>query len=87
VEIKRDGQLFAIAFENGFLKEKLKVVGTVGQRNTGTTIRFWPDPKYFDSPRYSVRRLKHSLRAILYMMVHLNWTGTRPRPSRSTQRI
>jgi topoisomerase IV subunit B len=63
VEIKRDGKQFAVAFENGFLKEKLAVVGTVGQRNTGTTIRFWPDPKYFDSPRYSLRRLKHSLRA------------------------
>ena len=63
VEIKRDGKQFAIAFENGHLKEKLQVVGTVGQRNTGTTIRFWPDPKYFDSPKYSVRRLKHSLRA------------------------
>jgi topoisomerase-4 subunit B len=63
VEIKRDGRQFAMAFENGFLKEKLKVTGSVGQRNTGTTIRFWPDPKYFDSPRYSVRRLKHGLRA------------------------
>jgi topoisomerase IV subunit B len=63
VEIKRDGQQYAMAFEDGFLKEKLRAVGTVGQRNTGTTIRFWPDPKYFDTPKYSVRRLKHSLRA------------------------
>jgi topoisomerase IV subunit B len=63
VEIKRDGQQFAMAFEDGFLKEKLRVTGTVGQRNTGTIIRFWADPKYFDTPKYSVRRLKHSLRA------------------------
>jgi topoisomerase-4 subunit B len=63
VEIKRDGQKYAIAFENGQRVQKLTLVGAVGQRNTGTTIRFWPDPQYFDSPKYSVRRLKHSLRA------------------------
>ncbi len=28
-------------------------VGTVGKRNTGTTIRFWPDEKYFDSAKIS----------------------------------
>jgi len=39
------------------------VVGTVGKQNTGTTIRFWPDPQYFDSPKISVSRLKHALRA------------------------
>ena len=63
VEIKRDAKQYAMAFEDGRIQEKLKVIGTVGQRNTGTTIRFWPDPQYFDSPRYSVKRLKHSLRA------------------------
>ncbi len=63
VEIKRDGQKYAIAFESGHLVEKLKATGSVGQRNTGTRIHFWPDPQYFDTPKYSVRRLKHSLRA------------------------
>ena len=63
VEIKREGQKFAIAFESGQLVQKLNVIDSVGVRNTGTTIRFWPDPQYFDSPKYSVRRLKHSLRA------------------------
>ncbi|MFQ5634963.1 MAG: DNA topoisomerase IV subunit B, partial [Gammaproteobacteria bacterium] len=42
---------------------KLEVVGKVGARNTGTTIRFWPDPKYFDSDKFSVRELQHLLRA------------------------
>src|SRR4029079_13268670 len=44
-------------------RSELAVVGTVGQRNTGTTVRFWPDPKYFDSPRFSTPKLKHNLRA------------------------
>jgi topoisomerase-4 subunit B len=35
----------------------------VGKRNTGTAIRFWPEPRYFDSPRFSVPRLRHALRA------------------------
>ena len=42
---------------------KLEVVGKVGKANTGTTIRFWPDPQYFDSAKISVSRLKHALRA------------------------
>jgi topoisomerase-4 subunit B len=63
VEIKREGQKFGIAFENGQCVSKLKSIGKVGQRNTGTTIRFWPNPKYFDTTKYSVRRLLHTLRA------------------------
>ncbi|MBW2356968.1 MAG: DNA topoisomerase IV subunit B, partial [Deltaproteobacteria bacterium] len=63
VEIRRDGRRYAIAFADGDLVEPLAETGTVGQRNTGTTIRFWPNPKYFDSPRFSVPRLRHVLRA------------------------
>ncbi len=63
VWIKRGGKEYNIAFANGDRASKLEVVGTVGQRNTGTTLRFWPDPKYFDSPKFSVPRLKHVLRA------------------------
>jgi len=35
----------------------------VGGKNTGTTIRFWPDEQYFDSAKFSVNKLKHVLRA------------------------
>jgi topoisomerase-4 subunit B len=61
--IRRSGQEHAIAFENGDTAEPLSVVGTVGKRNTGTEVHFWPDPKYFDSPNISRPRLKHLLRA------------------------
>ncbi|MEX7643090.1 DNA topoisomerase IV subunit B, partial [Stenotrophomonas maltophilia] len=40
-----------------------EVVGSVGKKNTGTRVRFWPDPKYFDTPKFAVRALKHLLRA------------------------
>ena len=52
-----------MSFANGKRRGKLDVVGKVGKANTGTTLRFWPDPKYFDSANFSVARLKHVLRA------------------------
>ena len=61
--IRRDGKEHHISFKNGKTASKLKVVGKVGQRNTGTTLRFWPDKKYFDSTNYSLPRLIHVLRA------------------------
>jgi len=63
VSIRRDGGQFFIAFENGDLVEPLTKTGEVGKRNTGTELRFWPDTKYFDSPKMSLPRLKHMLRA------------------------
>lgn len=63
VKVRREGQLYAIAFENGDKVEDLEVIGTVGRRNTGTNIRFWPDASYFDSAKFSVSKLVHNLRA------------------------
>ena len=63
VEIKRGGKRYRIAFASGEKTEELTEIGTVGQRNTGTKVHFWPEAKYFDSPKFSVARLKHTLRA------------------------
>ncbi len=63
VWIRRDGKEYNISFANGKRRGKLEVVGKVGKANTGTTLRFWPDPQYFDTPTFSVSRLKHVLRA------------------------
>ncbi|WP_054032602.1 DNA topoisomerase IV subunit B [Desulfatitalea tepidiphila] len=63
VEVMRDGQQHAMAFEGGEVVERLTVVGKTARSRTGTTVRFWPDPKYFDNDRFSVSRLKHMLRA------------------------
>ncbi|RMG27713.1 MAG: DNA topoisomerase IV subunit B [Gammaproteobacteria bacterium] len=63
VWVKRGGKEYHMAFAHGEKVEDLHVVGKVGARNTGTVVRFWPDPKYFDTPRFSVSRLKHLLRA------------------------
>ena len=63
VQIRRDGKEHAMSFADGERKSDLKVVGSVGKRNTGTLVRFWPDPQFFDSPKFSVPRLKHAMRA------------------------
>ncbi|MDH5358609.1 MAG: DNA topoisomerase IV subunit B [Gammaproteobacteria bacterium] len=63
VKIRRDGTEYAIAFEQGNRTEELTEIGTVGKRNTGTTVRFWPEASFFDSPRFLASRLRHVLRA------------------------
>ena len=63
VTVKRNGEVYKIAFENGKTVEDLTVIGTCGRRTTGTTVHFKPNPKYFDSPKFSASRLRHLLRA------------------------
>jgi topoisomerase IV subunit B len=76
VEIKRGGNRYAISFAGGKKTSKLEKIGTVGMRNTGSTIRFWPDAQYFDTVQFSVRRLKHVLRAKAVLCPRLTVTFT-----------
>jgi topoisomerase-4 subunit B len=61
--VRRGGKEYNISFRNGKARTKLEVVRDVPKSNTGTTVRFWPDPQYFESPTFSVPKLKHVLRA------------------------
>jgi len=63
VTVKRDGVVYLMKFRNGNKASELKPIDKVGKRNTGTTVSFLPDEKYFDSPKISIPRLKHVLRA------------------------
>ncbi len=63
VRIRRDGKEYLQTYASGEPTSKLKEVGKVGQRNTGTSLHFWPEASYFDSPKFSVPRLVHLLRA------------------------
>ena len=63
VFVKRDGKIWHMAYAGGNKIKELTEVGEVGKRNTGTTIRFWPDPKYFDSPKFSAKSLINLLKA------------------------
>ncbi|MGB0846515.1 MAG: DNA topoisomerase IV subunit B [Thiolinea sp.] len=63
VNIKRDGKVWAMSFAGGDKDSELEVCGKATKKDTGTELHFWPDSQYFDSARFSVARLKHTLRA------------------------
>ena len=63
VNIKRDSKEHEMKFSNGDKKNELKVVGEVGLRNTGTSIKFKPNPEYFESEKIKINELKHLLKA------------------------
>lgn len=63
VKVKRNGQEYRMSFADGWKVDDLEVIGTVGKKNTGTTVKFLPNPKYFDSPKFLVTRLRNTLRA------------------------
>ncbi|MFZ9872878.1 MAG: DNA topoisomerase IV subunit B [Steroidobacteraceae bacterium] len=74
--VRRGGKEYNIGFRNGAVSSKLDVVGTVGQRNTGTTVRFWPDGKFFDSDKFSIPQLRHALKAKAVLCPGLRITFT-----------
>ncbi|MBT8131042.1 MAG: DNA topoisomerase IV subunit B, partial [Gammaproteobacteria bacterium] len=63
VWVRRGGREYNMAFKDGDKASDLEVVDKVGKANTGTTLQFWPNAKYFDSEKFSVAKLKHLLRA------------------------
>jgi topoisomerase-4 subunit B len=63
IMIRRDGNVYSMAFENGDKVEDLAITGQCGKRNTGTGIRFLPDEAFFDSANFAMSRLVHALRA------------------------
>ncbi|MDH3639370.1 MAG: DNA topoisomerase IV subunit B [Gammaproteobacteria bacterium] len=63
VWVRRDGKEYNMGFREGQKRSGLEEVGKVGRRNTGTIIRFWPDPRFFDTIKIHVPRLKRLLRA------------------------
>ena len=63
VQIKRGGKIYQMAFADGDKTDELRQTGTCAARQTGTRLRFWPNPKYFDKPDFNPARLRHILRA------------------------
>ncbi len=63
VTVRRDGKIYNMSFKKGEKEQPLTVIGSCGKRNTGTSIRFWPDISFFDSPHFSLPRLIHLLKA------------------------
>lgn len=63
VWVRRGGKEHHMKFADGQKRSKLKPIGKVGAKNTGTTIQFWPDEQFFDSVEFDLAALKRSLRA------------------------
>ncbi|WP_026609745.1 DNA topoisomerase IV subunit B [Methylocaldum szegediense] len=63
VEVRRGGKIYAMSFAQGEKTSELREIGTTAKRDSGSTVRFWPEARYFDTPRVAVPRLKALLRA------------------------
>src|SRR5487761_1983405 len=75
VEVRRDGAAHRLVFgDNGKVKEPLKKIGTAPARESGTRIRFWPDPKYFDSPKIVTADIAALLRAKAMLLPGVRFT-------------
>lgn len=76
VTIRREGNVHSISFAHGDRTSPLKITGKTDKRDTGTSVHFWPDEKYFDSAKFAVSKLKHTLRAkaVLCPGLHVTFT-------------
>lgn len=76
INIKRNGNSYAMAFAHGEKKSELTITGKINKQETGTSVRFWPDDKYFDTSRFAVAKLRHALRAkaVLCPGLHVTFT-------------
>jgi topoisomerase IV subunit B len=63
VKVKRDGKVHSLSFENGHCVEPLKETGKCLKKDTGTTVKCWPNPKYFDSAKVSIQQLEHLIKS------------------------
>jgi topoisomerase-4 subunit B len=72
VTIRRDGSEYRMVFAHGDKISPLEVIGSVPKKRSGTTLHFWPEAKYFDSPKISLGKLKHLLRAKAVLCAGLN---------------
>lgn len=74
IEVKRGGKVYRMTFADGEKQSELTEMGSVGRNNTGTSVKFWPNEKYFDSSKISVSKLRHVLRAKAVLCPGLNIT-------------
>lgn len=76
ITIKRGGEIYAISFAHGDKIKELNVIGKAAKGETGTSVHFWPEEKYFDSAKFITKQLRHTLRAkaVLCPGLHVTYT-------------
>lgn len=85
VTIWRGGEVFRVGFADGYPTLELQVIDSCAKKKTGTSIHFSPDPQYFDSPKFSIPRLKHNLRAKAVLCPGLRIIFTAPNAEDSAE--
>ncbi len=63
IHIKRNGHKYHIGFKNGLKTQELEIIKTIGKKLSGTSVWFYPDTSYFDTPEFSVKALKRVLKS------------------------
>ncbi len=63
VTVKRDGKVHGLVFEHGECIAPLQEKGKCLKKDTGTTVKCWPNPTYFDSPKVSIQQLEHLIKS------------------------
>ena len=84
----REGQVARIVFAGGDVVEPLQVrKAQEGDRRSGTSVRVWPDPKYFESTQLPLAELAHLLRskAVLMPGVTVSLVNEKTRDTQSWQ--
>jgi len=76
VTVRRNGNIYSMKFAHGEKTSELQSLGKANRGDTGTSVRFWPEEKYFDSVRFAINKLKHTLRAkaVLCPGLHVTYT-------------
>ena len=63
VTVWRNGEEFRMDFADGEPVAPLAVAPSSNKKKRGTKVQFWVNEKYFDSPKFSIKQLKHHLKA------------------------
>ena len=79
VTVRREGREYSIAFAGGDVVEPLAETGKCPAKDSGTTLRIWPDARYFESPNYDIAEIERLLRAKAVLLPGVTVTLTRRR--------
>ncbi|OAM30447.1 DNA topoisomerase IV subunit B [Eikenella sp. NML03-A-027] len=79
VAVRREGREYRIAFAGGDVVEPLAETGKCPAKDSGTTLRIWPDARYFESPNYDIAEIERLLRAKAVLLPGVTVTLTRRR--------
>ena len=86
VEVKREGGVHAIVFENGVVAQKMKKLRTCPAKESGTQLRIWPNKKYFDSPKVALADLERIVRSKAVLLPGVQVTLNIEGPKETTTR-